>query len=83
MTGPTCPCCAGTGRLDPNTRPICATAIQRRDTRSPDQLDRITALKLAHGQRIALRGIAYDDAGRLLPEHGRPYVDYVTGEVTG
>lgn len=73
-----CPCCAGTGRLDPEARPICATAIQRRDTRSPDMLRR-----LAWAQRGALRGIAFDDNGDLLPEHGRPYVDYTTGEVIG
>jgi len=39
-------------------------------------------LGLAFLQRAALGGIAYDDHGRLLPEHGRAYVDYVTGQVT-
>jgi hypothetical protein len=77
--GTPCPCCDGTGRLDTNRRPLCATAVKRRDTRSPDQLER---LRLAFLQRGALRGIAFDDNGRPLPEHGRPYVDYVTGEVT-
>lgn len=77
-----CPCCGGTGRLDPTKRPLCSTAIQRRDTRSPDQLDYVRET-IAWAQRIALQGIAYDDDGQLLPEHGRAYVDYVTGEVTG
>lgn len=72
-----CPCCRGTGEIDPDTRPLCAMAIQRRDRRSPDQLRRFARL-----QQLALTGIVSDDGGRLLPEHGEPFVDYGTGEVT-
>lgn len=68
-----CYCCAGTGRIEVGVRPLCATAIGRRDTRSPRML--------AILQQHVLRGIAYDDHGGLLPEHGQPYVCYETGQV--
>lgn len=70
-----CPCCAGTGHILTD-RALCACAVQRRDRRSPDQLRRLQFL-----QRVALTGVAFDDRGRLLPEHDEPFVDYETGEV--
>ena len=73
---PPCSCCGGTGVIDPDRRPLCATAIGRRDTRSSAQLRTFAAL-----QRLALAGIAYDRDGQLLPEHDEPYVDYTTGDV--
>lgn len=75
MTGGICPCCAGTGIVDVAVRPLCATAVQQRDRRSPGQLRRMAAL-----QRVALRGVAYDGDGVLMPPHGDTYVEYVTSE---
>lgn len=74
MTAP-CSCCAATGRIQ-DDRPLCPCAIQRRDLRSPDQLARLRYL-----QGVALRGIAYTDDGGLLPEHGRPFIDYRDGAI--
>lgn len=72
-----CPCCAGTGQISPDERPLCGTAVQRRDRRSPDQRRRFARL-----QQLALTGIAFDDGARLLPEHDREFIDYRSdGEV--
>ena len=76
MTAHTCPCCDGTGRLDPDAHPMCATAVQQRDRRSPSQNRRFAFL-----QRLALRDVAYSRDGRPLDPHRDAYVDYVSGEV--
>lgn len=76
MTAHPCPCCNGTGQLEPDTRPLCATATQQRDPRSPAQLRRYARL-----QQLALRDIAYTRDGQPLPEHDDAYVDYRTGAV--
>jgi hypothetical protein len=39
---------------------------------------------VAFGQRVAFAGTAFDEDGQqLLPEHGRPYVDYRDGQTRG
>ena len=57
----TCPCCAGTGEIDPDERPLCGCAILQRDPRPVDQLRRLAFL-----QQLALHGVVHDGS-ELLP----------------